>query len=124
MAQLDFPVLRSALEWEQGALPGSLLAPQHDIEWAQHMVLFFPEQHLTADEHVAFGRLFGELESHPNLAFDSDRPEFFELRAADGVRTARGWAAGLAPGDMEGIDFSDRQAARAAIAAKLAAAAE
>jgi hypothetical protein len=33
-------------------------------------------------------------------------------------------AAGLAPGDMEGIDFSDRQAARAAIAAKLAAAAE
>jgi len=42
--------------------------------------------------------------------------------AADGVRTARGWAAGLAPGDMEGSDFSDRQAARAAIAAKLAAA--
>jgi hypothetical protein len=44
--------------------------------------------------------------------------------AADGKRTSRGWAAGLAPGDMEGIDFSDRQAARAAIAAKLAAAAE
>jgi hypothetical protein len=39
--------------------------------------------------------------------------------AADGTRTSRGWAAGLSPGDMEGIDFSDRQAARAAIAAKL-----
>jgi hypothetical protein len=44
--------------------------------------------------------------------------------AADGKRTARGWAAGLAPGDMDGIDFSDRQAARAAIAAKLNASVE
>ena len=50
--------------------------------------------------------------------------QFVDRYAADGRRTARGWAAGLAPGDMEGIDFSDRQAARAAIAAKLAAAAE
>ena len=44
--------------------------------------------------------------------------------AADGKRTPRGWAAGLAPGDMEGIDFRDRQAARAAIAAKLNASVE
>ena len=51
----------------------------------QHMVLFFPDQHLTPDEHIAFGRHFGTLESHPNLAFDSERPEFFELRAEDGT---------------------------------------
>lgn len=51
----------------------------------EHMVLFFPEQHLTADEHVAFGRLFGELESHPNLDLARERPEFFELRAVDGA---------------------------------------
>ena len=50
----------------------------------EHMVLFFPDQHLTADEHIAFGRHFGQLESHPNLSFDSERPEFFELRAEDG----------------------------------------
>jgi taurine dioxygenase len=30
----------------------------HDL-LLEHMVLFFPEQHLSADEHVAFGRLFG-----------------------------------------------------------------
>ncbi len=50
----------------------------------EHLVLFFPDQHLTPDEHIAFGRLFGELEAHPNLALDSERPEFFELRATDG----------------------------------------
>ena len=52
---------------------------------AQHLVLFFPEQHLTPDEHIAFGRLFGRLEGHPNLALDAERPEFFELRAEGGA---------------------------------------
>jgi taurine dioxygenase len=51
----------------------------------EHMVLFFPGQHLSADEHLAFGRHFGELEAHPNLDFERERPEFFELRAADGT---------------------------------------
>ncbi|MFZ4718273.1 MAG: TauD/TfdA dioxygenase family protein [Ilumatobacteraceae bacterium] len=51
----------------------------------EHMVLFFPEQHLTADEHLAFGRHFGELEAHPNLDLARERPEFFELRAVDGA---------------------------------------
>jgi taurine dioxygenase len=50
----------------------------------EHMVLFFPDQHLDADEHLAFGRHFGELEAHPNLDFERERPEFFELRAAGG----------------------------------------
>ncbi|HYN33418.1 MAG TPA: TauD/TfdA family dioxygenase, partial [Ilumatobacteraceae bacterium] len=36
----------------------------------EHMVLFFPGQHLSADEHLAFGRHFGELEAHPNLDFE------------------------------------------------------
>jgi len=40
----------------------------------QHLVLFFPEQSLTPDQHIAFGRLFGELESHPNLNFGGERP--------------------------------------------------
>jgi taurine dioxygenase len=55
----------------------------HDL-LIEHMVLFFPDQHLDPDEHIAFGRHFGDLESHPNLDFASDRPEFFELRATDG----------------------------------------
>jgi len=49
-----------------------------------HLVLFFPDQHLTPDDHIAFGRLFGQLESHPNLSLDAERPEFFQLRAEGG----------------------------------------
>ncbi|MCP5059729.1 MAG: taurine dioxygenase [bacterium] len=52
---------------------------------AEHLVLFFPGQHLTPEEHIAFGRLFGELEAHPNLALDAERPEFFELHASGGA---------------------------------------
>ncbi|MEL6998067.1 MAG: TauD/TfdA family dioxygenase, partial [Pseudomonadota bacterium] len=33
----------------------------------EHKVLFVPDQHLSADAHVAFGRNFGHLEGHPNL---------------------------------------------------------
>lgn len=53
----------------------------------EHQVLFFPGQHPTPDEHIAFGRMFGELESHPNLDLDveRERPEFFELHAIDGA---------------------------------------
>jgi len=49
-----------------------------------HQVLFFPDQHLTPDAHIAFGQLFGELEAHPNLDLGGERPEFFELRASGG----------------------------------------
>lgn len=52
---------------------------------AEYLVLFFPGQHLTPDEHIAFGRLFGKLEGHPNLVLDPERPEFFELRAMSGA---------------------------------------
>lgn len=51
----------------------------------EHMVLFFPDQHLDPDEHLAFGRHFGDLEAHPNLDLARERPEFFELRAVDGA---------------------------------------
>lgn len=51
----------------------------------EHLVLFFPDQHLTPDAHIAFGRKFGELESHPNLDLGGERPEFFELRAVGGA---------------------------------------
>jgi taurine dioxygenase len=51
----------------------------------EHLVLFFPDQHLDPDEHIAFGRHFGRLEGHPNLALDAERPEFFELKAVGGA---------------------------------------
>ncbi len=51
----------------------------------EHMVVFFPDQQISVEEHVALGRHFGELEGHPNLknAF-TDHPEIFELAATKG----------------------------------------
>ncbi len=58
--------------------------------WIEHQVLFFPDQDLSPDAHVAFARRFGEiteghpvepaLEGHPNvLPIDSvkDRTDFW-----------------------------------------------
>jgi len=51
----------------------------------EHLVLFFPGQHLSIDEHVALGRRFGELEVHPNLPSAAGGPnEVMELRASWG----------------------------------------
>ena len=36
--------------------------------WMQHLLLIFPEQQITDEAHVSFGRQFGELEIHPSLA--------------------------------------------------------
>ena len=51
----------------------------------EHMVLFFPDQHLSVDGHVAFGGQFGHLEGHPNLNNPfAKHPKLFELAASEG----------------------------------------
>lgn len=42
VAELDFPLLRSQKDFENGAVPASLKQTQDDITWAEHLVLFFP----------------------------------------------------------------------------------
>jgi len=51
----------------------------------QHLVLFFPQQFLDIEAHVALGSHFGPLDSHPNLANPFTRHEkVFELAASHG----------------------------------------
>tara|TARA_B100000161_G_scaffold71955_1_gene49544 strand:- start:132 stop:1004 length:873 start_codon:yes stop_codon:yes gene_type:complete len=51
----------------------------------EHMVLFFPGQRITQDEHDEFGAKFGELEGHPNLKNKTvTHPKIFELAASTG----------------------------------------
>jgi len=51
----------------------------------EHQVLFFPEQSLSQNEHVALGAQFGILEDHPNLGKDDDSPpSIFRLTASQG----------------------------------------
>ena len=42
VATLDFPLLRSQQEWEEGSIPHSLKPAQDDIAWAEHIVVVFP----------------------------------------------------------------------------------
>jgi putative NADPH-quinone reductase len=42
LATLDFPLLKSQHEWDEGKLPASLKPAQDDIGWAEHIVFFFP----------------------------------------------------------------------------------
>ncbi len=89
----------SPKNWQVTRLAGALGAEIHGIDLRsvsdddiavvrellrEHLVLFFPGQNLTQDEHVGFGRHFGELEGHPNLRNSNTAPEIFELIASEG----------------------------------------
>lgn len=87
-------------DWEVHRVAGALGAEVRGVSLAQaddmdvaairrllneHMVLFFPDQTISVDEHVAFGRRFGKLAGHPNLSNPiTQHPELFELVASEG----------------------------------------
>ena len=85
VAQFDFPLLRSADEWERGALPATLKPAQDDIEWAQHMVLFFP---LWLGDMPALLKGFLEQVARPGFAFHDDGNGGFGKKGLSG-RSAR-----------------------------------
>ncbi|MDE0059734.1 MAG: TauD/TfdA family dioxygenase, partial [Defluviicoccus sp.] len=51
---------------------------------ARHGVLAFPDQHLSADELVAFGRRMGELTVHPFSTNDAEQPELIVFDNKEG----------------------------------------
>jgi putative NADPH-quinone reductase len=47
VAELAFPLLRTQVEFETGALPAALEQPRDDMRWAEHWVFLFPLWHGT-----------------------------------------------------------------------------
>ena len=45
-----------------------------------HQVIFFRDQHLTPEQHLAFGRRFGSLNVHDFVDGRADYPEIIEVR--------------------------------------------
>ncbi|PPR65026.1 MAG: Alpha-ketoglutarate-dependent 2,4-dichlorophenoxyacetate dioxygenase [Alphaproteobacteria bacterium MarineAlpha4_Bin2] len=43
--------------------------------WMAHLVLVFPDQPISDEQHITFGRYFGDLEKHPSRAHRSARNE-------------------------------------------------
>ena len=66
VSALDFPLLRSQHEWEQGTLPEGLRDAQQAIGWAQHIVIFFP---LWLGDMPALLKGFLEQVARPGFAF-------------------------------------------------------
>ncbi|MGB9649488.1 MAG: TauD/TfdA family dioxygenase, partial [Stellaceae bacterium] len=48
---------------------------------AENSVIFFRDQHLTEDQHLAFGRLFGDLHIHPAAPHAPGKPELMIIHA-------------------------------------------
>ena len=44
-----------------------------------HLVIFFRDQHVTPEQHKAFGRRFGELNVHPHYVPLAGHPEILEV---------------------------------------------
>ncbi|HWQ87278.1 NAD(P)H-dependent oxidoreductase [Brevundimonas sp.] len=42
LSDLDFPVLRSRNDWEEGPTPAAVLALQDQLAWAEHIVIIYP----------------------------------------------------------------------------------
>ena len=85
VAQLDFPLLRSADDWEHGSLPAVLKPAQEDIGWAQHLVVFFP---LWLGDMPALLKAFLEQVARPGFAFHDDGNGGFGKKGLSG-RSAR-----------------------------------
>ncbi len=85
VASLDFPLLRSAEDWEHGALPPTLADAQAAIGWCEHMVLFFP---LWLGDMPAMLKGFLEQVARPGFAFRPDAKNPFGAKGLTG-RSAR-----------------------------------
>lgn len=42
LSTLDFPLLRSKHEWEEGTLPAALVEAQEAVRWADHLIILYP----------------------------------------------------------------------------------
>jgi len=47
VAKLEFPLLRTQVDFETGTIPPALLQAREDMRWAEHWVFLFPLWHGT-----------------------------------------------------------------------------
>ncbi|HUN52539.1 MAG TPA: TauD/TfdA family dioxygenase [Candidatus Sulfotelmatobacter sp.] len=48
---------------------------------AENLVIFFRDQHISPEQHLAFGRLFGDLHIHPAAPHEPGKPELMIIHA-------------------------------------------
>jgi taurine dioxygenase len=58
--------------------------------WLDHQVIFFRDQDLTLEQHIEFGKCFGELHIHPNVPAHPEHPEVLVIRADEKSKRVAG----------------------------------
>lgn len=48
--------------------------------WMEHLVIFFRDQSITPEAHLALGRMFGPLHIHPAAPYANDNPELMVIQ--------------------------------------------
>ena len=71
VAQLEFPLLRRAVDWQNAAPPASIRTAQDTIAWAEHLVIFFP---LWQGDMPALLKGFFEQALRPGFALGKAAP--------------------------------------------------
>jgi TfdA family taurine catabolism dioxygenase TauD len=73
---------------------------------AENLVIFFRDQHITPQQHLAFGRKFGELHIHPAAPHEGGDPALMKIHADKDSPRANGLAHGciLRPRAADGLD--------------------
>jgi taurine dioxygenase len=74
----------SGVDLTQPLTPDEVAVIRDALLW--HKVLFFRDQDISHEDHVRFGRYFGELEGHPVTATVPGFPEILFIEAADGMK--------------------------------------
>lgn len=85
VAKIEFPLLRTQLDWEYGQVPAGLVPAQEAIARAQHLVLFFP---LWLGDMPALMKGFLEQVARPGFAFQAEGRNPFAHKGLTG-RSAR-----------------------------------
>ena len=85
-AELDFPLLRSQKDWEDGSVPASLRQAQEDIRWAGHLLFVFP---LWLGDMPALLKGFLEQVARPGFAFEREGSRTAFTKKALTGRSAR-----------------------------------
>jgi putative NADPH-quinone reductase len=65
IAKMDFPILRSAQDWQQGTPSLAIKRAQDDIRWADHVVILYP---LWLGDVPALLKAFLEQVARPGFA--------------------------------------------------------
>lgn len=72
LGALDFPILRSKRDWDEGELPASLREAQRQIGEAEHLVILYP---LWMGGMPALLKAFFEQILRPGFAISREAPE-------------------------------------------------